>query len=564
MQRFGSYVKDVLEGRILACKAVKTACERHLRDMERASMSNWPYEFDPERAARPIMFMEQYLRPSKGNYDRMELMTWEIFVIGSIYGWVHKETRLRRYREALIEIGRGNGKSTIISGLATYMLTKDGERGPEIYLLANSKEQAGVVYNEAKAQVERSPALARRLRPTQGGIYYDKVNGWIQRRASDSKRLDGLNTHFGVFDELHNALHYLLINVIKRSMNKRLQPLMAYITTKGQVLDGPLMDYHKLFSDAMVDGLVVPEVADTLFCYIAELDVDDDIDDPTCWIKANPSLGVLLQLDTLIRDWERSKLIPQERADFINKQLNLFTNMEDTSYVSIDVIDRCTGSVDEESLIGRPCYAGYDLSTREDLTSVLLLYPLDDGRVYVKQHSWATRAWVDQDNGHTPYAFWELIGSLTIVEEETISHDVVLDWLLHRRDMGDDIHTIGYDPANAVRLNQQLLIEGWDTKVVRQGPLTLNDPMHDIKDYMLRGDLVYNCDPMMRWFIHNVRLRNDPHKDQVTNVWMPTKRVRKLKIDGFMALLDAWVVWVMEGFDHEDEPGMTLLTLEGN
>lgn len=564
MERFDGYVTDVLEGRILTSIKVRQACERHRRDLARSAKDPaWPYTFEPRLAARPVMFMERYMRPTKGDYDAMTLMPWEVFFIGSIFGWVRKDNHLRRFREALLEVGRGNGKSPIAGGIAAYMLTKDAERGAEIYLLANSKEQAGIIYSEVKAQIERSPQLSRRIRPTNSGLYYDRMAAWIQRRSADSKRLDGLNTHLGVFDELHVARTYQLINVIKRSGNKRRQPLMLYTSSKGQVLDGPLMDYHQLFSEAMVPGMIVEEVADLLFCYIAELDPEDNIEDTSCWIKANPSLGVLLQTETLRLDWERCKFIPQERADFINKQLNLFTDMSDASFASIDVIDRNTDSVDQAALIGTPCYCGYDLSTCEDLTSVCLIYPLADGRVAVRQHSWATRAWVDQDNGKTPYAMWSLLGDLTIVEDEIISKSVVMDWLLEQERAGEDIRLIGYDPANAVRLNQEIQAHGWQTKVVRQGPLTLNDPMHEIHEAMLRGRLVINNDPMLRWFIHNVRLRRDPSKDQVTNVWMPTKRVRKLKIDGFMAMLDAWVVWVQEGSQPEQEPGMQIYTLGG-
>lgn len=140
----------------------------------------------------------------------------------------------------------------------------------------------------------------------------------------------------------------------------------------------------------------------------------------------------------------------------------------------------------------------------------------------------------------------------------------MLDYLLKARENGADIRVVGYDPANAVRLNAEMQQQDFVTKVVRQGALTLNDPMHEIlQDYIMTGRLVFNNSPMMRWFIHNVRLRRDPKKDQITNVWMPTKRVRRLKIDGFMAMLDAWVVWVLDGFRPEYEPEMTTYYLDG-
>lgn len=238
--------------------------------------------------------------------------------------------------------------------------------------------------------------------------------------------------------------------------------------------------------------------------------------------------------------------MPEERADFINKQLNIMTDAEDAGYVDIDIINRNRGVVDEAQLIGTPCFAGYDLSTREDFTAACLLYPLEDGRVYVRQHSWCTarKALLDQEK--IPYYEWQLQGHLTIVESDFIPDTAIYDWLVHQSDNGHDIMSIGFDPANAVRLNQQLAAHGFNTEIVRQGALTLSDPLKELRTYMLEGRLVINNDPMMRWYLNNVRLRK-ARIDEDQGNWVPTKRNRFRKIDGFAAMLDAWVVWVRSG-----------------
>lgn len=564
MERFEGYLSAVLSGEILASRKVIAACERHRRDMDKAASDpDYPWRFDSDLAARPVRYMERYLAPTKGAIDHMELLGWEVFCLCSIFGWVDRETGLRRYREALILVGRGNGKSTLMSGVATYMAAKDHERGADVYLLANSKEQAAIVYDECRRQIIASPSLRRRFRPNRDSLFYDAANARIQHRSSDSRRLDGLAPHCAIFDEIHAYTNWLLINVIRRGMLKRRQPLAMYITTMGQVLDGPLVDLYNLFTSALYEGLLSPAVADRLFFFGAELDKGDKIDDPSTWIKANPSIGTLLDLDDLIADWERVKHIPQQRADFVNKQLNIMTDMADTTWASMEIIDRNQDVIAPVELTGLPTFAGYDLSTREDMTAAALLTPLPDGRVALRHHSWVTRAYVVADGGKTPFEHWQMLGLLDIVDDEVISHDVVYDWLIAHEAAGEDIRKIGYDPANAVRLNQLLQAHGWETDVVRQGPLTLNDPMHDILDLMRHGRLVYNRDPVMRWYMHNVRLRNDPHKDAVTAIWMPTKRKRHLKIDGYMALLDAWVVWVREGVKPETEPAITVHRLGG-
>lgn len=371
----------------------------------------------------------------------MRLLGWQCFVEGSLYGWVDKRTGLRRFREGLIVVGRGNGKSTMVAGNATYGASKDGERGADIYLLANSKEQAGIVYEECQAQIRASPKLSPHFRVLRDGIHYDATSGRIQHRASDSRKLDGLNPHLAIFDELHGFHGFKLINVIKRAMKKRRQPLALYITTMGTVLDGPLMHYYNLFTDAM-RGQLRQEISDRLFAFICELDQEDDIEDTSIWIKANPSLGALLRMEDLVSDWERSKLVPQERSDFINKQLNIFTNSGEAVFVDYDVIERNRAIIDISSLEGRDCYGGFDLSNTEDHTAAVLEFELDDGRIFVLPHTWVPERKVQLDNEKLPYYEYAMQGLLSIVPGEYIEKELVFDWF---KRMGEryNIVTIG-------------------------------------------------------------------------------------------------------------------------
>ena len=542
MTRCYEYVDDVLSGRIRACEKVRMACQRFRNDLERSATDpGWPWVFDEHKAARPTDFMERFLVPTKGDYDRMELMGWQCFVEANIYGWVDRVTGLRRFRESLIIVGTGNGKSTIMAGNATFLACKDGERGADIYLLANSKDQAGVVFRECSGQIKASPALARRFRPLRDGIYYDKMNATIRHRSSDSKRLDGLNPHGAIFDEIHEYRDFKLINVIKMKNVKRKQPVIIYITTMGDVIDGPLAYYYDLFTDAM-SGKLLPEVGDRMFAFIAELDPEDDIEDTSCWIKANPGLGTVLQLDDLIREWNRVKLIPSERANFICKQLNIMVNADDMAFVQPEVLKRNRGTYPEENLEGRRCYGGFDLSNREDFTGAALEFPLDDGRIFVKLHSWVPQRKVDLDQEKIDYYGLQMKGYLTIVPGEYVQQEDVHAWFCEQAKKYE-IVTIGYDPANATRLRQMLEVGGkdfpaFDVQVVRQGPITLNDPMKDIKELLLAGQVVSNNDPMLAWYTDNVRISGERRHLDKEN-WMPTKRNKYRKIDGFMAWLDA-------------------------
>jgi len=543
------YARQAISGEILTCEKTRMACRRFLDDLERSRTDPaYPWTFDEHKAARPVDFMERFLTPTKGDYDRMELMPWQCFIECNLYGWVDKSTGLRRYREGLVLVGTGNGKSTMMAGNATFGACKDGERGADVYLLANSKEQAGIVFNECKAQIEASRYLAPRFRTLRDGVYYDKMNATIKHRSSDSQRLDGLNPHMAIFDEIHEYRDFKLLNIIKRKTVKRRQPLTLYITTMGNVLDGPLAYYYDLFTDAMM-GKLAPEVGDRMFAFICELDSTDDIENPATWIKANPGLGKTLHLDELVKQWERCKHIPSERADFICKQLNIMVNADDMAFVQPEVIRRNKDIIPEESLLGRRCYGGFDLSNREDFTAAALEFPLDDGRIFVLLHSWVPQRKVDLDQEKIDYYGLYMKGYLTIVPGEYVQQEDVYRWFAEKSWLYE-IVTIGYDPANATRLRQMLeasgkvegkSVQAFDCQVVRQGPITLNDPMKDIKELLLAGKVVSNNDPMLAWYTDNVRISGERRHMDKQN-WMPTKRNKYRKIDGFMAWLDAHAI----------------------
>lgn len=531
------YANDVMSGAIVACKKVRKACKRFFDDLERSARDDYPWRFDAELAVRPIRLIEDYFVPPKGDYEKMSLMGWQKFCEANIYGWVSKETGLRRFSEALIVVGRGNGKSTLVAGNAAFGICKDGERGADVFLLANSKEQASIVFETCASQI-RASRIAKRFRVLRNAIHYDATGGMIQHRASDSRKLDGLNPSMGIFDEIHGYRDYKLINVIKRGMNKRRQPLALYITTMGTVLDGPLMDYYALFSNAMEDGELDQMIADKMFAFICEIDDNDQPDDWKAWVKANPSLGVLLDIDQLRADWERCKHVPQERSDFICKQLNVFTNNEDAKYVDFEVLKKNDGVINEQTLVGRDCYAGFDLALTEDFTSAALLFPMEDRRLFWLSHSWVPRTKAEADNEKIPYFEWQMQGWLTIVDDTYVHYEDVYKWFCEQAEKYV-IHSVGYDIANAQMLVRMMEAKGFAMHAVRQGSLTLNAPMKDLRERLLDGLVCFNNSPMCRWYLNNVKIRQNNRADADKENWTPTKASRYQKIDGFAALLDA-------------------------
>lgn len=523
------YAEQVVNGKIKASKKNIKACQRHLNDLKRQGTEDFPWVFDEEKAHRPIRYIEKFCRPSKGDYKSLVLQPWQHFVIGSLYGWVHKDTGYRRFREGLIFIGRKNGKTTMISGLANYAVSKDNEPGARVYVLANTKQQAGELFDESRAMVQKSPLLRKHLRENQKGIFYDKTHSRIEPRASDSEKLDGLNTHLGIFDEIHEFKNFKLINVIKKSRAARKQPLIVYITTAGYQLEGPLVQNYEVASDVL-DGVIEQ---DRKFYFMAELDSIDEIESPEMWIKANPNMGVSLDLPTLIDDWNTDKVIDSEKNDWITKQFNIFVDNDEMSFVGIEILKRNDKIIDLSVLEGKVAIGGYDLSSTEDFTSACLEFPLDDGNVFALSHSWVPQAKVDQDSENINFKEFEDKGWLTIIPGEYVKYEYIYEWFV-KNSKHYIINKITYDPANAYRLNEDLKSYGFETVPVRQGHFTLSPALKDVRQLLLDGKVISNKNRLFRWYMNNVKLIEDRNGNL-----LPSKQSRYRKIDGFAAFLNA-------------------------
>lgn len=528
------FAVDVLDGKIVSGKRRKQACQRFIDELERSATDpTYPWEFNIEKAYRPIEFIERFLTPTKGAYSRMELLPWQHFIEANMYGWVSRKTGYRRFREAIIIVGQGNGKSTMIAGNAAYGLTKDGERGAEIYCLANSREQARIIFSECSAQVQGSKILAKHVKVTRDGMYYG--NSKFEPLASDSKNLDGRNVHIGVFDEIHEFRDYKLINVIKGKLKKRKQPLIIYITTLGTVIDGPLMDFYVLGGQILDNtGAIAQRAADRTFVYIDEIDEDDDPADSSCWGKANPSLGALLDIEDLKDEWERVRTIPAERSNFINKQLNVFTQVDELSFLDIKTIRKNNREYDIEKLRGELCYGGFDLAETEDFTSACLEFPLAGNDFFLLEHSWAPEKKVQLDHEKLDWQTLVDSGWLTIVPGEYVDYNLVYQWFCDMRKLYR-IDSIGYDPAKAFMLVQKMKETGFIMNDVRQGELTLTAPMDNLKERFLDGNIIHNNNRMFNWYLGNVKLT----KRSANATYLPTRQSKYRKIDGFAAFLDA-------------------------
>lgn len=549
-----AYAKDVVNGIQTANIWVKRACQRHLNDLKRSKEDpNYMWTFDKKKAYRPIKFIEQKTVASKGSSRHLVMQPWQHFFIGCLFGWVHKETGLRRFREALIFLGRKNGKTTVESGLADYMVGFDHENGANVYFLANSQKQSSILFEEARNMITASPWLRERFQPNRSEIRFPKTNGKIVAMSAEKKDKDGENLHFGVFDEIHEYEDYSLINVMKRSRGTRKQPLIVYITTAGTVLDGPLVDMIDAGHDCLKN--LDDNVDERTFYYLASLDSAKEMNDPRKWVKANPNLG-LMDFENLISDFKKDRRSPRELADWITKQFNIFAETDELSFITPETLQKNDRVIDFKELEERECIGGYDLSETEDFTAAALEFPMPDGSVDLLVHSWVPQKRYARDKNPERLKMWQKQGHLTIIPGDFVDYSYVLEWF-QRMAQKYNILQINYDPAKALRLNKELEFAGFNTEVVRQGFITLGGPMQNFKELLLDGKVNFNNDGMFKWYLNNVQLRKDRNDN-----WLPTKASMSRKIDGFAAVLDAHVSVVdmlVQPGDEEDDDFSTFV-----
>lgn len=531
------YVADVISGAIVACKWVKLACERQVRDLERAAASDpaFPYRFDEEAAARICDFIE-LLPHTKGRWarakERIKLEPWQVFILTTVFGWLHRDTGLRRYRRAYEEVARKNGKSAKSSGIALYLFGADNEPGAEVYSAATTRDQARIVFDDARRMALREPEMCEAL-----GIEVLQHQLLIEDEASkflplsaEGSTLDGLNIHGGIIDELHAHKTRDVFDVIDSATGARDQSLLWMITTAGTDRSGICYE-QRTHATKILDRVVVD---DTFFAIIFTLDEGDDWTDPAVWIKANPNLGVSVLLDDMEMACRKAVSMSSAVANFLTKRLNVWVNA-DSAWMDMRAWDRCANpNLRIEDLRGLECYIGLDLASKVDIAAEVKLFPPQDGR-----EKWALfgRYYLPEraveNSNNSQYDGWRRRGLLTVTDGEVTDYDVIEDDI--RADCAAfNVPEVAFDPFQATQLSGHLIAEGVPMTEMRPTVLNFSEPMKQLEALVLEGKLEHDGDPVMTWMISNVVA----HLDRKDNIY-PNKERPENKIDGPVAAIMA-------------------------
>ncbi len=497
------------------------------------------YYFDTESAANAIEFFEKCIVHIKGSMAGKPylLEPHERAMTANIFGWKHKETHKRRYREVFYYVPRKNSKTTWCAGTALYAFFCDNEPGAECYCAAADREQAALLFGVCEGMIQNNKYMSS-LSTVYSSTKTIKLNGKqciFKAISAEAATKHGYNTHFVVIDELHAQPNRDLVDVLKTSTGARSQPLIIYITTADFDRDSICNEKHDEASMVRDN----PELNLTLLPVIYEAKVTDDWKKPSVWFKANPNLGKSISLDWFKGECNTAQMMPSYENTFKRLHLNIKTE-SDVRWMGMDTWDRnceepMLRGLFEKSLHGRLCFAGLDLSATRDLTALSLVFPMDNGDFSVLCYGW-----LPQEAFHekckmdsTRYDMWleSVGGPLSLIPGNAINNAYV------RRKVNElskvfRLRQIAFDRFNASEISVQLEMDGFEMVSFGQGFRSMSSPIKSLERSVLDNQIRHNGCPMLRNSVAYAAVVYD----DAGNVKL-TKKLSTKRIDPLVALV---------------------------
>jgi phage terminase large subunit-like protein len=510
------------------------------------------YGFDTHAAGRAIGWMEHHLKLAKGRKARQSfiLEPWQKCIVANLFGWKHLETGLRRYRSALLYVPKKNGKSAFGAAIMLYVIAEDDEIGAELYSAAASRDQAAIIFSHAVGMVRQSKVLSDRLTMygVKGGsqmrsIVDDSQMSVYKCLSADANTADGANVHFALVDELHRHKTPELAEVLEKSSAERSQPMILYTTTADYnrpSLCNTTLKYAKQVRENKGDP-TQPGYDPGFLPVIYEATDEDDWQDPAVWAKANPNYGVTIPEDFMRRQCKKAQDIPSELNNFLRLHLNIVTDAEQ-AWLDMKAWDLCSTAGDDpvawrermlEEMAGERAIAALDLSSTNDLTALVLLFP-DRGNVVIP-FFWAPRdnAEKREREHQVPYLTWARQGFIDLTDGNYVDQAFVLHRTLECCDQFG-IRELTFDRYMARQIQMETDKHGIDVVPFGQGFIDMTGPSKRLEIMVMSGEMDHGDNPVLRWNAGNTMIRRDP----AGNI-KPDKSKSAEKIDGIVSLVMA-------------------------
>lgn len=532
MKGYDKYVKDVLSGKIKAGSLIIQACERFNTFKNRPDIY-----FDEDCVDEAITFIGQikhFLGKSAGK--RFQLEPWQQFLLANILGLKYKDSGYRVCRETYIQVARKAGKDAFMGALAIYMLVVDGEASPQIACLANSREQAKILFDYIDTFSRGLDKGDKLIKHYRNYITMPLNNGNVKVYSADASTLDGLNVSMGVIDEFHEAKDRKLFDVIKSSMGMRTQPLMVVITTAGFNLESPCHDMYKLGVEVL--GGVKDD--DTFFPFIYQLDNDDDIDDESNWLKCQPNLGVTVSEQFMRAELNKMKNDTTAEVGIKTKTFNIWCTSS-MVWIKPESIVKCMKDINLEDYIGYTGVIGVDLGSVNDLTSISLMIPQGNNRVFF---SWCFLP-EETYKVHENKALYDKFikeGSLILTPGNVADYDYISNKI---QDINQliPITDIYYDRYNSTQWVIQMTELGYNLVPFSQSIGNYNTCTKEFQRLVAAEEAVIQKSSNFAWQISCTSIKEDHNGNQkpIKTSW------RTQKIDSVISCTTALGGWMAAG-----------------
>lgn len=536
------YAQDVIDGKIVACKWVRLACERHFHDLKHGHERG--LYFDRE-AAELVLRFKGMLKHSKGKWagENLILEPWQQFRTWCMYGWM-REDGTRRFKSSYTEVARKNGKSTDGASDGLYLGFADGEPGAEVYSAATKRDQARIVHQEAIRMVRKNKTLKKYIKIYKDNLSLEDTSSKYEPLGGDSDSMDGLNVHGAIVDELHAHKNRETLELLETATGAREQPMIIMITTAGDNRKSVCFEKHEYTRKVLEGWKDGSYIDDTWFGLIYTLDDGDDWQDENVWIKANPNLGVSKSLEDLRMKAKRASQMAAALNNFLRRELNVWvtgtvkwTNME--KWREAGKADPIPALEKPEKLKKRTSFGGLDLSSVSDITAFVMAFPAPDEYFDIVCRFWIPEDTLDvEPNYRSPddarmIKQWVKEGYIEATPGNHIDHDFIYAQL-EKDARNFTIKQAAFDRWGASSVTQTLEKMGMKMVEFGQGYASMNPPMKELERLILSGKIRHGNHPVLTWMADNLIARLDPAGNM-----KPDKEKSRDKIDGMVALIMA-------------------------
>lgn len=496
-EKYIRYPKAVLTGEIIACEYVKRACKKFLDWFDREDI-----EFRTDKADKIINFCYN-ITHSKNKQLQIEIQEWQKFILFAVLGWYYKGTDERVIHNVYIEVARKNGKSTLISLIALYMMMGDGEYSSEVDIVANSHKQAQILYKMSSDYCESIDPKGKYFKRYRDNIQFTKTKSKIQVLASDTKTLDGYNSYCFIQDEVHEAPNDLLYNVLKTSQASRKNPLGILITTAGLNMDSFCYQYRQNCIDILYDL----KKDDSTFSLIYTLDDEDDFRDSEMWVKSNPNMGVSVRESYLKEQVLQAENNPSLSSNIQTKNFNIWSQTFDV-WIDDRYLVESAKSISLDFFIDKQVIVGVDLAAVSDLTAISLMTE-EDGIYYFWSRYYIPTSALSHNYNCVKYKDWRSQGFLKAVNGNITDYEVITDDFCGFREKGIYITNIFYDNWNSTQWAIDMTNKGFMLTPFSQTIGNFNRPTKEFERLIKSGRIVYDANPITRYCFNNACLRVD-------------------------------------------------------